>query len=305
MSRVHHIVRQTVVALAHQNKAIIIFNALIMPALIGILTTYYSDFTKISPPLFWITLACILAIAIVSARFTWDIKLAPELMIELYEADDKIKNLGSTTDYLSLLQERALMWSAMARIYMKSTTHNTGELHGAITQICDTIAEERDQLFGFKRNELWSFAAYIYDPEKRLLVPIWRRKHPHHPSSGPGRTWAAGSGHIGLAFRDCATKITSDAAAPEIRELVTPVKETQPYDATTYRSFVSEPIGPVENGRPPIGVLVATSNVVGRFHLGNALVFRHAASAIATLLCMAYSDNVLTALAEHPWQNTK
>lgn len=289
-------VKHSIYALAFQNKVTSTFYSLLMPILAGVFATYYTDLTKVHPALFWLPAITFIGLAFVAAMVTWDVKLAPEVYLELEEACDKNTALEDRIDLLALVQEQAIIWSVMVRGYIKRGTNTPDELDEAIREICGVIVENRDGFFHFKRNELWNFAVYLYDRERDTLVPVWRERHLLHPSVGPGRFWAPGKGHVGLAFVDGAAKITPDATDPGVWSLMNTPATAKPHDEGAYASFISQPIGPVAEGNRPFGVLVATSNVVGRFDRGNALALRHAASAIATLMHLAYSEETVLGL---------
>lgn len=113
-----------------------------------------------------------------------------------------------------------------------------------------------------------------------------------------GRLWEPGQGHVGIAWAQSEGKICSDITASGIAEMFSPKDAKQPYDTVTYTSFVSEPLGPLGNDRHPYGVLVATSSLAGRFNIGSALPLRHAASAIAALVYLAYDQPALETLVD-------
>jgi hypothetical protein len=141
--------------------------------------------------------------------------------------------------------------------------------------------------------ELWNFSVYMYNAHNDLLEPVWRDRHPDHPSgTGNGRVWKPGVGHIGLAFSQQDARITADARVPGSAELLRlPSGYGRAYDEATYVSFVSQPI-PRSPELQPWGVIVATSNVPGRFTEVNGLALRHAAAELGTILSLAYNGPV-------------
>jgi hypothetical protein len=75
----------------------------------------------------------------------------------------------------------------------------------------------------------------------------------------------------------------SDAAVPEVADLVRGRGQlNKPTDADYYRSFASIPLM-LDEASQPRGVLVATSNVPGRFDLANSKVLRNAAIVLTKL----------------------
>jgi hypothetical protein len=137
---------------------------------------------------------------------------------------------------------------------------------------------------------MWNFAVYLWNPKTSRLDPIWRERARNHPSTGPGRTWGANEGHIGHAFQNRKELITPNAQVAEVAALMDAGNNSRPYDAQAYCSYVSEPILTTDPAALPYGVLVATSNKVGRYDPANARVLKHAAVALATLMETAYDS---------------
>lgn len=80
-------------------------------------------------------------------------------------------------------------------------------------------------------------------------------------------------------------------------ELMLPPKDmARPYDRAAYRAFAAIPIGggshDEKNGETAcVGVLVATSDVQGRFDKSNAFLLRHLASTLANVFERATIDS--------------
>lgn len=286
-------VQKSIYALVRQNKINSLIYSLVVPTLVGVFAAHYSAINAVHPTLFWIPVPLFIAFAIFTAYITYDVKLAPEVYIELEKAERTAASLGSSIKFLSLLQEQSLAWTQIVRNHIKHSPKTPENFLETITEICETIVETRDAFFHMDASEHWSFALYVFDSRDGLLHPVWRAKHRRHPSIGLGRSWAPGRGHVGIAFAQKEPKICPDASAPGVWEAFNTDGDARDYDRTTYASFVSEPIGPVDEKSAPFGALVATSNKTGRFDLETALVLRHAASAIATLISIGYGDSVL------------
>jgi hypothetical protein len=73
------------------------------------------------------------------------------------------------------------------------------------------VVQNRAEYFGCGGSELWNFAIYLWKDGQKCLVPIWRMKHPKHPSTGFGRKWLDGEGHVGHAYHGRIPIITPDA----------------------------------------------------------------------------------------------
>jgi hypothetical protein len=148
-----------------------------------------------------------------------------------------------------------------------------------------------EQIFGFGPSEKWNFVVYLYSTSADILMPVWREKAQSHPSDGLGRIWRRGQGHVGFSFANSKAIITEDARSRDVRNLVSAAEgHARDYDESTYISFTSIPIGPVGKQEEPFGVLVATSDRVGRFTSENSRILAHAALAIANALSVAEID---------------
>lgn len=291
-------VRQTISVLARQNKLNAVIYSLVIPTLLGLLAGFYKEITALSQFAFWVPFVILVVGAWVTAWLNYDVKLAPEVYFELDDAKHQISDLSKTTQFLSTLQEQALVLGAMVREQVKKRPLRQCSLKEAVDEICSLLTANRDNLFDFDSRELWSFAVYIYSENDGMLHPVWRKKHEKHPSKSMGRVWSPGQGHVGIAWAQGEGKICPDISVPGVADMFSPTNKKTTYDASTYISFVSEPIGPHGSQKSPYGVLVATSNSADRFNLGSALPLRHAASAIAALIYLAYDQADLEELVE-------
>lgn len=291
-------VQESIKALVRQNKFNSIIYSLIVPLLVGVYSTFYTDLIKINPFLFWVPVLLFVAFALVTAYFTYDVRLAPEIYVELEQAENQVSELEKTTRFLSVLQEQALVLGALVREHVKEGNHKPEHLKESISEICSLIIENRGNLFDFDASELWSMSVYIYCKGDNVLRAVWRQKHEKHPSSSIGRDWEPGQGHVGIAWAQGEGKICPDISAPGVWEMFSPTETKRNYDRRTYASFVSEPIGPLGGNKHPYGVLIAASSKPGRFDIASSLPLRHAASAIASLIYLAYDDAALETLVE-------
>ncbi len=134
-------------------------------------------------------------------------------------------------------------------------------------------------LFGYIHNEKWNYVIYFYDKNGETLNSFWRVKSPNHTSSGDGRSWKIGQGHVGQAFDRREAIITSDATEEKVRNLSeAPKRKQESYDRETYASFVAIPI--MKDNHEPIGVLVVTSDVRNRFDKFNSQILQSASTFI-------------------------
>jgi len=283
-------IRRSIASLVKFARISSVICSVAIPILVGVFVVYYHELIIINPLLFWLPLIFVIIISCLYAGLTIEMPLAAEYYIDLDQEKVKNNNLSFNIVYMSLLQEHLLAWNIMVRGYAEGRLTTPDQLKNAVKAICGQIVARREEYFAFERNELWNFAVYLWDEQTQELIPVWRDRHPQHPSKGDGRHWRDGEGHVGHAFRRRDALITPDAQVPAIRDLMAAGEKEQPYDAATYRSFVSQPISALGDTKP-FGVLVATSNLPNRFDKANALVLVHASSVIASTIEVAYDSS--------------
>lgn len=288
--------RTSIVALVRQNKINSIVYSLLVPLLIGVFAVYYEPLKNINPLLFWGPTAALTVLAFLSAYLTFDVKLAPEVYAHMFTIEKERDSLKNAVSLLSILQELCLVYFSVIRNHLCLLTYDEKTLRDVIVNICDLVADDRSELFGIESNEIWSLSCYIYSSKEEVLRCVWRAKSKRHPSRGAARDWKPGCGHVGLAFANAQTKICPDATAPGVWETVSG-PDPLPYDRKAYVSFASQPIM-ADEVTLPYGVLVATSNKVGRFDTETGLALRQAAGAIATLVRLKYNDSVRDKLCD-------
>ena len=125
------------------------------------------------------------------------------------------------------------------------------------------ITERKCTLFGIG-DEYWNFSVYFFDADQRRLNCLGCSRPDGYDFGDNHRSWASGEGHIGLAFARGQEIVFSDASRDELKAVLgTNGSNYKPDDSVNYRSLASLPIS--LNGEEPIGVIIATSDVVGRF----------------------------------------
>lgn len=218
-----------------------------------------------------------------------------ELAVENEEQEEQIallleseQELSSIVDRLAFETAYALSVRSAILAFARQGVRTSEDLEKVLHDLASPLHLQGEFIFGLGPGEAWSFAIYLYSAEADLLVPIWRRKSQNHRSSGKGlgREWGRGEGHVGKAFVDQRTIVTGDAQHPDAEPFSSvPTGKERTYDATAYRSFASVPIGPLlaEDLRP-YGVLVATSDRVGRFGRENSGILEQIAGAVASFL---------------------
>jgi GAF domain-containing protein len=129
----------------------------------------------------------------------------------------------------------------------------------------DVVAADRAILFGME-SDRYNFAIYIYEPAAQRLDCVACRRPFRAEEEAVHRSWEPGEGHVGLAFqikREIVARDTSDPAAQALFDA--PAAKRREDDRERYRSIASIPIRLA--GEEPYGVLVATSDMEGRFYL--------------------------------------
>jgi hypothetical protein len=284
--------RKELSGLGGMNRAGIVTTSVILPVIIAVTVGLHGKFNDEGLVVFWII---VLAASLMQIVLIWlnlrSAQLVQEAYFETQDLEDKVaafedenRNLRSALFYMSTLVESVIAWRNMQTKFFADGVDTNEKFCNARNELMSIILE-RVTILQIDHDELWNFAIYIHDPCDNMLKCIWREKHSRHPAKGPGRHWAPGRGHIGLAFARCEPLVTGDATMSDVHALVgAPGGAGKSYDNTIYRSFASVPIGPVKEGELPFGVLAATSNRVDRFDRGNALIIRHAAAELANLI---------------------
>jgi hypothetical protein len=282
-----------------QNKLIGIFVTVIFPAIIAIIIGVYSDLTKLGASFFWIPLGLFIILHCVTAFFyIKDDRLVHEvyhraqsIIDENGKLSENVIELRNTVIQSYVHMSAALYWMPMLYRYTQIGFVSVEEFQENADELLSVIIEGRSELFGFTERELWNFACYVFDEERQFLVPVWRRKHDRLPSEGLGRSWAIGTGHVGKAFADNEAKITADATHETvIGHMRAPVSQRHEHDETVYRSFAAILIQIGDEGDRPLGILVGTSDVAGRFTKDNSLILYHAANVLAILIQMNHTS---------------
>ena len=207
---------------------------------------------------------------------------------DLESAQSDVASLQQSIELLSTLNSINYASRRMAATFITKPPTGLDELSEMCSELLAPIYLEGETLFGLQGSERWNFAVYLHRADTDELRPVWREKSLNHPSEGLGRVWTRGRGHVGKAFVDGQPIITGDATHPDVAQFCSVNGASlRDYDDEVYRSFASFPIGPVTNGNEPLGVLVATSDRVGRFNKENTAVLLHLADTLAAILQLA------------------
>lgn len=131
-------------------------------------------------------------------------------------------------------------------------------------RILGCVVNRRTALFDIGE-EKWTFSVYLFDESSgKLVCQVTRRDSPL-PEGYKCREWAVGEGHVGLTFSKKNDLIFSDISNYSLRDVIKARDDNfREDDERLYKSIAAVPICSLENDEP-IGIFVATSDVVGRF----------------------------------------
>ncbi len=214
------------------------------------------------------------------------------LTVELSDAHKNISDLQSELEYYEHLTN-SLVWESYSAFALRQMTAqyaiqgipSIDDLNEALGEMLSPLYLDGGETLGLEASEKWGIAVYLYSGKQDKLILVWREKSRNHPSAGEGRAWGRGEGHVGKAFVNGKPLVTRDASHQDVVQLCSaPSHLERDYDEKAYRSFASIPIGPVKDEPFPYGVLVGTSDHVGRFDGEKAKLMKHFADSIAVMI---------------------
>ncbi|MWV26436.1 hypothetical protein [Aurantiacibacter rhizosphaerae] len=208
-----------------------------------------------------------------------------ELYIGYEDALAEIEQLGEEKDWLLTANRLGSYWATFQGLIQATDPRTEEQFCESCRLAISPMLEAAGILFNFGFDDVWSVAIYELEPTSEILEPVWFKRTEDHPSSGMPRSWRVGDGHVGSAFMQNRVLYTIDMADAEASMLLKPSAENgREYDDNVYRSFVSAPITlDLKSGPTQFGVLVITSNEIGRFDNENRAIVGHAAQVLAHL----------------------
>jgi hypothetical protein len=130
----------------------------------------------------------------------------------------------------------------------------------------EALQEQKGALMGVGPDEHWSFSVYLYDGQRRELECVACRRWRRDAEIQPHRSWRQGEGHVGRAFERGTELVCGDTSAPDVRGFfAAPQGKDKADDPDLYRSIAAIPIASNFMPDQPYGVIVASSDVAGRF----------------------------------------
>jgi hypothetical protein len=193
------------------------------------------------------------------------IKRANELADAVGERDEIISSLGEDFEWFTRLYATAAALRDVIDGVAASGPGTEDDQKRRFAAMLDVVVADKAILFGIT-SDRWNFAIYFFDSGLGRLICIACRRPIRAEEEAPHRSWKPGEGHVGIAYQMRREIVAGDTSEPEARALFdAPEPGRQEDDRERYRSIASLPIRLA--GEEPIGILVATSDVPGRFRL--------------------------------------
>lgn len=130
----------------------------------------------------------------------------------------------------------------------------------------DSLVDLRSRLFEMTPKEQYNFCVYEYDVAKNKLECVSVRRAWGRADHSP-RSWEPGRGHVGAAFQRQARIVYPDCNLPDIARQLAEAGDMSEADRKRYVSVAAAPCFGATGDI--VGVVVATSNKVGRFSYDN------------------------------------
>jgi hypothetical protein len=192
---------------------------------------------------------------------------AGDLARTVEQRDAELASLEEDYSFSVRLQAVAVLLRGIVDEVAASGPGSLDTQRGRLGSMLDLIVADRVSLFGMDVDR-FNFAIYIYEEATQVLNCVACRRPHRMEEDADHRSWEPGEGHVGMAFQGKREYIAEDTSKPDARQIFdAPEPKRRPDDLERYRSIASIPIR-LGNG-DPVGVLVATSDVAGRFYLPN------------------------------------
>lgn len=227
---------------------------------------------------------------------TWSTYKAP-LVVEqigaVAELERDFVNASVAAQFGATFSAWASACSTLIERKCRNETLDEAALIESIREFLAATDPNADALFGFDRRERWGLTVYRHDSASNKLRHVARIASSNHPRRNhEGRSWNVGDGHVGRAWVGREPLLASDATNPDVKSAYpVPADIAKPDDDELYRSYVSAPIGGEKNGPPPFGVLVATSDRIGRFDRPAIQPIEFGAKSLAVLFHLRHNEH--------------
>ncbi|KJE34186.1 hypothetical protein UF64_17495 [Thalassospira sp. HJ] len=279
----------------------------IIPLFAAVILAFKDDMISLNANMFWIIVALILVMQVVVSSFVFnDGHVSSLIHYDVEDICQRYELLLEQKNKVEVSLDRNVLiffWmrSSLSMIdkYIEKKYNDSIGLNRMIDESLASVIWNSHDVFEFEAGEKWSFSVYLYDSSSDCLRPVWRSCAKNHPSDGMGREWKSGFGHVGMTFQKATAQIegatiTQNANSQDISNaMCVPNEHTKDYDTATYVSYVSCPIMNKHNSEQPYGVLIGSSDVVGRFDSSNCLVVEAAAAVVGILVERAGENPLL------------
>jgi hypothetical protein len=198
------------------------------------------------------------------------------ILAAAHDSEEKCSLLGAkiaSLDALSNTQQEGLKWLSV----LYSTSLALRDFVGPLVtrpldaatkkqrfdEMLDVVLSQKTDLFGIG-DERFNFAIYLPDTEQKVLNCFSCRRRDRADEESAHRAWPVGHGHVAKSFLDGKELIASDVKDVAIEAYFrAPADLARPDDSERYRSMAAVPI--MIGAAKPLGVLIATSDIPGRF----------------------------------------
>jgi GAF domain-containing protein len=189
-----------------------------------------------------------------------------EAKLELATLEAELNQASSHAQWLARLYALSIaLREIVEQMIAKGKFEGAEAFNAQVGSLLDLLVADKETFFGI-HDERWNFAVYgWHENQKELFCAACRRPHVSE-AQAEHRKWRSGEGHVGLAFERKREFVEADLADPETAKFFSaPADKLRDYDQERYRSIASIPL---MVGNVARGVLVATSDVPGRFKPG-------------------------------------
>lgn len=241
-------------------------------------------------------------------------KQSVETLLDLRAAEEDLVQSQRLRERLEKEREALVAWTTLTHVVsevldacLKRTEITDAEARRLLGFCLEAIAERKMRLFGVEEDYL-NISLYVWDGSSEALALVaCFRSNPSHVKA-EHRRWRVGEGHVGKAFELQRELVCSDAREPDVAMwIAAPPDKVKDTDDRRYVSLAAVPVG--LKASEPLGVLIMTSDVPGRFsndaeaeseppHYGVAAL-QDIAAQLAQIIFVVQSNGVLAGGAEN------
>lgn len=221
--------------------------------------------------------ALIIVVVVIAILLTLSDKSGPEALAEAEKAQDEVVSrdaeierqqaeidaLAEDFSWLTTLLATTIALRDVVGDVLTSGPGDQAAQSNRLGTMLDLALSNKFILFGIE-DERWNFGIYLPDERGETLLCKACRRRDRADENAEHRAWPKGMGHIGRAFGEAREFVAEDVKQPAVEAyFVAPPPLGRPDDSDRYRSIAALPI--LIGSPPPLGVLVATSDMPGRF----------------------------------------